>query len=77
MLESQPDRLGRSAVCRAGAETWHGVLSYQQLCLPGLSKPEPLESQGNLLTAELALQHGLSCHTAGGTHRVLQGKYTI
>ena len=27
-----------------------------------------LVSAGTLLTAELALQHGLACNTAGGTH---------
>ena len=30
------------------------------LCFPQVS--------GTLLTAELALQHGLACNTAGGTH---------
>lgn len=28
----------------------------------------PLRPTGTLLTAELALEHGLACNTAGGTH---------
>lgn len=35
---------------------------------PGLIERTLAECAGTLLTAELALEHGIACNTAGGTH---------
>lgn len=51
-----------------------GELSREDQRRLGLPWSEPLARRtiravgGSLLTAELALQHGLACHLAGGTH---------
>ena len=34
----------------------------------GLMKRTCIAPMGTLMTAQLALQHGLACHLAGGTH---------
>eukprot|EP00639_Heterosigma_akashiwo_P018038 CAMPEP_0206382724 /NCGR_PEP_ID=MMETSP0294-20121207/13465_1 /ASSEMBLY_ACC=CAM_ASM_000327 /TAXON_ID=39354 /ORGANISM="Heterosigma akashiwo, Strain CCMP2393" /LENGTH=371 /DNA_ID=CAMNT_0053832529 /DNA_START=49 /DNA_END=1161 /DNA_ORIENTATION=+ len=47
---------------------------------PGLVRRTRLEVAGTLLTAQLALQHGLACNLAGGTHHAHKGYgsgYTI
>ena len=51
-----------------------GELSYEDQRRLGLPWSEALARRtvravgGSLLTAELALRHGLACHLAGGTH---------
>eukprot|EP00850_Spirogloea_muscicola_P016484 SM000134S26927 [mRNA] locus=s134:4170:7181:- [translate_table: standard] len=50
-------RLSRACMKRIGLE-WTPVLVERTL----------IEVAGTLLTAELALEHGLACNTAGGTH---------
>jgi acetoin utilization deacetylase AcuC-like enzyme len=51
-----------------------GDLAYEEQRRLGLPWSEALAQRtiravgGSLLTAELALQHGLACHLAGGTH---------
>ncbi|MGE8500192.1 MAG: histone deacetylase [Pseudomonas sp.] len=52
----------------------HGQLSRDEQRVLGLPWSAPLAQRtvravgGSLLAAELALQHGLACHLAGGTH---------
>ena len=52
----------------------HNELSRQELrelglpWSPGLVKRTLISPAGTLLAAQLALQHGLACHLAGGTH---------
>jgi len=51
-----------------------GLLSHQELRRIGLPVSRPLVRRswlavgGTVLTARLALRHGLACHLAGGTH---------
>ncbi|MFC0710069.1 histone deacetylase family protein [Azorhizophilus paspali] len=51
-----------------------GALSSEELrrlglpWTPALARRTVLAVGGSLLTAELALEHGLACHLAGGTH---------
>ena len=56
-----------------------GTLSPQAQRRIGLPWSEPLMRRtltavgGTILTAQLALQHGLACNTAGGTHHAFPG----
>ncbi|MDB2356178.1 histone deacetylase [Pseudoalteromonas sp.] len=55
-------------------DLWHNKLDEKALRRIGLPWSEPLIARtftaplGTLETARLALQHGLACHLAGGTH---------
>ena len=53
---------------------WHGTLPEKAVRKIGLPWSKQLATRtftavgGTLLTAELALEHGIACHLAGGTH---------
>ncbi|PXX91635.1 histone deacetylase [Marinobacter vulgaris] len=60
-----PDYLARFAGNRLSArETRQMNLPWS----PGLVRRTFLAPSGTVLTAQLALQHGVACHLAGGTH---------
>jgi acetoin utilization deacetylase AcuC-like enzyme len=75
----QPLPIPRRALELVHTRTYHEGFSRDQLTAPeqrriGLPATTPLVRRswlavgGTLLTARLALEHGLACHLAGGTH---------
>jgi acetoin utilization deacetylase AcuC-like enzyme len=75
----QPLPIPRRALELVHSRTYHEGFSRDQLTAPeqrriGLPATTPLVRRswlavgGTLLTARLALEHGLACHLAGGTH---------
>lgn len=80
----QPLPIPRRALELVHPRLYHEAFSRDQLCPAdqrriGLPATRPLVRRswlavgGTLLTARLALRHGLACHLAGGTHHAFPG----
>ena len=79
-----PLSITRQDLERIHKRSYHQAFSRDQLTLPeqrriGLPATRPLVQRtwlavgGTLLTAQMALRHGVACHLAGGTHHAHPG----
>ena len=79
-----PLSITRQDLERIHKRSYHEAFSRDQLTLPeqrriGLPATRPLVQRtwlavgGTLLTAQMALRHGVACHLAGGTHHAHPG----
>ncbi|KIZ02981.1 Uncharacterized protein MNEG_4983 [Monoraphidium neglectum] len=67
-----PDYLAAFSSCSLDAQLTRRIGLREATATPLLVARTKAEVAGTLLTAQLALKHGLACNTAGGTHHAFR-----